>query len=280
MENRNWVVAFMTTCIYHKECLDGFGAAWAAQSVLPQGRKFIEAQYNDKPPALKGEEVYILDFSYPRDVLISIAEEADFVTILDHHKTSANSLVDLPPNVSTVFDQEKSGAELAWEYFHPEEEMPVALRAVADRDIRAGKVPDSTEICAALWSYPRNFTLWNSLMHPAYLPQLVAEGKSIIRANSALMSEMLKVLTKEIKYANLEVAVINVPHAVANGISDRMTPYYDFIVIWSDERAGRRLSFRSKHVNVRELAEFYGGGGHDKAAGAVIRAGQAPEFGL
>ena len=47
-----------------------------------------------------GKDVVLVDFSYKRPVLMEMAEKANNILILDHHKTSAEDLVDLPANVT------------------------------------------------------------------------------------------------------------------------------------------------------------------------------------
>jgi len=56
--------------IYHANCMDGVAAAWVAMNALVEPAEFIAAQYGQEPPDVLSKDVYILDFSYKRDVLI------------------------------------------------------------------------------------------------------------------------------------------------------------------------------------------------------------------
>src|SRR6187549_3257027 len=54
--------------LYHAECADGFGAAWALWRRFPQAR-FLAVKHGVPPPdGLKGERVVIVDFSYAREL--------------------------------------------------------------------------------------------------------------------------------------------------------------------------------------------------------------------
>lgn len=107
-------------CIYHGNCADGFGAAVAVRMALgADSVDFHPGVYQTPPPDVTGRDVIIVDFSYKRDVMIEMAEQAKSILILDHHKSAEADLKDLPANVSAHFDMTRSGAVMAWQHFHP-----------------------------------------------------------------------------------------------------------------------------------------------------------------
>src|ERR1051325_5767980 len=70
--------------LYHAECMDGFGAAWAIWKRHPRAT-FVAVKHGTPPPGgLAGRHVVIADFSYARPVLESIAAEAASLQVLDH----------------------------------------------------------------------------------------------------------------------------------------------------------------------------------------------------
>ena len=100
-----------TLVLYHAECADGFGAAWAIWKRFPEVR-FLPVKHGEPHPKdLRGERVVIVDFSYARPVLEEIAKEATSLLVLDHHITAEQALAGLP---FAYFDQNRSGAVLAW----------------------------------------------------------------------------------------------------------------------------------------------------------------------
>lgn len=106
--------------LYHGNCFDGIASAWAAWKKFGDNAKYVPVTYpNDKLPVLlldtDIEAVYIVDFSFKRDLLLALKERVNKLVVLDHHKTAEADLKRLD---FCIFDMEKSGARLTWEYFH------------------------------------------------------------------------------------------------------------------------------------------------------------------
>jgi len=96
--------------LYHAECSDGFGAAWAIWKKFPNTR-FVPVKHGTPPPSdLRDRRVVIVDFSYARTILDTMASETKELLILDHHITAEKALAGLP---YAYFDQAKSGAVLS-----------------------------------------------------------------------------------------------------------------------------------------------------------------------
>jgi oligoribonuclease NrnB/cAMP/cGMP phosphodiesterase (DHH superfamily) len=114
-----------TLVIYHGNCADGFGAAWAARRYfrsLREPAEYYPGVYQDPPPDCTNKRVYLLDFSYKKKVMEQIIEQAARVTVLDHHKTAEEDLRDLfnSRRIDGEFDLERSGAMITWEWFNHE----------------------------------------------------------------------------------------------------------------------------------------------------------------
>jgi len=56
-------------CIYHGNCLDGFGAAWSVRHALGDHVEFHKGIHQQPPPDVSGRDVVLVDFSYKKDVL-------------------------------------------------------------------------------------------------------------------------------------------------------------------------------------------------------------------
>src|SRR5262245_44398077 len=119
-----------TIVLYHADCADGFGAAWAIWKQFPAAR-FIPVKHGNPPPAgLQDQRVVIVDFSYARETLETIATQTQALLVLDHHITAEKALADLP---YAYFDMKKSGAVLAWEWAH-NQPTPWLLEYIQDKD--------------------------------------------------------------------------------------------------------------------------------------------------
>jgi oligoribonuclease NrnB/cAMP/cGMP phosphodiesterase (DHH superfamily) len=81
--------------------------------------------------------------------------------VLDHHKSAAEKLTGYQCRCGVVhFDMNKSGARLAWEFFHPDKPVPGLIRYVEDRDIWKWEFPESPAFLAALEMEPRSIARW------------------------------------------------------------------------------------------------------------------------
>lgn len=189
--------------IYHKNCADGFSAAWCfyhAQKNMQTNFEFHASNYDDPVPDIEDRIVYLVDFSYKRAVVQEICQKAKEVWLIDHHKTAIEDLLIIGDpnskehryNFNMYVDLNRSGAMLAWDFLNnlhwaeiteepanvpqlkmvgeykpgdPEyNEPPILLEHVQDRDLWRFKLPGTREINAALFSYEYTFDNWDKLM--------------------------------------------------------------------------------------------------------------------
>ncbi len=248
--------------LYHAECADGFGAAWAIWKRFP-GARFLPVKHGEPPPkGLAGLRVVMADFSYPREVLDRLAAEAKSLLILDHHITAEQSLAGLP---YAHFDQTRSGAVLAWEWAH-EQPAPWLLRYIQDKDLWQWALPHSREISAALAAYPFDFSLWDSFDQR----RLEQEGAAILRYESELVGKIAAHAVL-IEFEGYRVPAVQ-SAVLTSQVGERLSADYPFCIIWHDKNGRRYCSFRSREegVDVGSLAASFGGGGHTHAAGFSV----------
>jgi uncharacterized protein len=251
--------------LYHAECSDGFGAAWAIWKRFPDAR-FIPVKHGHPPPAgLMSQRVVIVDFSYARPILETMAAESKELLVLDHHITAQNALSGLP---YTCFDQTKSGAVLAWEWAH-RSEAPWLLRYIQDKDLWNWVLPGSREINAALASYPFEFSVWDQFSQSV----LQQEGQAILRYERELISK----LAAQAVMVEFQNEVIPSVHSaiLTTQIGERLSPDHPFCLIWHDRDGRRFFSMRSREdgTDVGAIAASFGGGGHTHAAGFSVPLG-------
>ena len=254
--------------LYHAKCPDGFASAWAAWKKLGQTAEYIPCQYGDPVPEVSGKDVYIVDYSFPRAVLLEMAEEARHVTLLDHHKTAEADLKDLiHSNLEIRFDMRKSGATLTWNYFHGDE--PCWLVDYAeDRDLWLHKLPDTLEINSYLQSLPHDFNKFSEAFEGgAEKAKLLGEGcLSWVKFYVGMMKQNVRYGTF-LGYHN--VPIVNAPRASISEVVGELSEGFDFAVGWHLRGDGLiEYSMRSRNdSDVSELAKSMGGGGHKNAAG-------------
>jgi oligoribonuclease NrnB/cAMP/cGMP phosphodiesterase (DHH superfamily) len=251
--------------LYHADCSDGFGAAWAIWKKFP-GARFQAVQHGCPPPQdLKDQRVVIVDFSYPRPILERMAEETKDLLVLDHHITAEKALDGLP---YAHFDQAKSGAVLSWEWAHGTE-PPWLLQHIQDKDLWTWSLPGSREINAALASYPFDFNLWDGFSKTT----LEQVGRAILRYEHELVG---KLAAQAVMVEFQGLVVPSVQSAVLTSqIGERLSPHYPFCLIWHDRDGRRYFSMRSRPdgTDVGAIAASFGGGGHTHAAGFSVPLG-------
>lgn len=250
--------------LYHSKCADGFGAAYAAWTALGDRAVYLPVRHGDPPPELPAEaRVAVVDFSYPRDVLLELSRRCQSLLVLDHHKSASQDLEGLE---FARFNLDKSGARMAWEHFRPEHPLPRLLEYVEDADLWRWRLPHSKEVSTALQSHPMDFGLWGSLS----VEQLASEGQIILRYRDQLIERcMSRVFTCEI--GEHRVPVVN-SCLFQSEIGDLLClrhPEAAFAgVYYVNQKGVQAWSLRSRgDFDVAVVAERFGGGGHRNAAG-------------
>lgn len=260
----------MTLCIYHGNCADGFGAAWAVRKAIPEA-EFFPATYQAPPPDVTGRRVVMVDFSYKRPVLLDMARKAESILILDHHKSAAEDLIDLPVNVVAVFDMERSGAMMTWQHFFPDAPPPRLIEHIQDRDLWRFSLPGTREIQASVFSYPYDFGVWDQLM-TSDVELLRGDGAAIERKHHKDIAELVQVTRRRMVIGGFDVPVANLPYTLSSDAGHLMAQGEPFAACYWDTPDGRVFSLRSSDAgqDVSAVAKTYGGGGHRNAAGFQV----------
>jgi oligoribonuclease NrnB/cAMP/cGMP phosphodiesterase (DHH superfamily) len=255
--------------IYHANCWDGFCAAWVARSKLGEIEGHA-AHYGTEPPDVRGRAVYVLDFSYPRETMLRLWEEAEHLVVLDHHATARDALAGLD---FCTFDMSKSGGRLAWEHFYADAPSPWLVDYTEDRDLWRHALENSEEVNASLRTLPLDFNAWDALLNEGpshYYPpgRLITEGRAIRRAERQIVethvrnASRIAILGHDVPIVNATVLFSEIAGGLAEG--------EPFGVCYFDRKDGKRqwsLRSRDGGVDVSEIAKQFGGGGHKHAAG-------------
>ena len=253
--------------LYHANCDDGFGAAWVAYQHFGEDAIYLPVKYNDPMPYIHaGAKVFILDFSYPRNVLEKLAECCRIV-VLDHHKTSRDDLQDLP---FAHFDMERSGAGMTWDYFYGKLDRPPLISHIEDRDLWRFALPGTKQISSALRSYPMDFAVWQQLAYDT--DRLREEGIAIERYIQRLCENLAQDTHIE-AWPEGTAIVVNAPGQLTSEVADYLLERESesgnrFIAAYKDMANHRLWSLRSRgDFDVSVVAKTRGGGGHKNAAG-------------
>lgn len=307
--------------IYHDNCADGFGAAFAAWLKLGDEAEYRPMQYGKVPEPqdlrdmVDCRDVYVLDFSLPKAGMDELFASSDRVVWLDHHKTAfemwcgeyhKGAYREGSVGASSWYrlDDNKSGALLAWEYFHPGTETPLLIQHIDDYDRWQFKLDGTKALNKALWSYaPWNFAQWEELNrqlnawddHCGDFPHyLFREGDAILRAHDANVASVVKggargcrvrvphdhdaayALAFAKPYDGREfdgIAANCPPHLTSDVGYELATQSGTFGLCWclSQEGLIANCSLRSNgDYDVSAIAKAFGGGGHRAATGFEV----------
>ena len=280
--------------IYHANCMDGLAAAYICAKALSFGNsiELLPYHYNTKPPVLVGfTDVYLLDFSFPREEMVKLLEEnpRTHFTVIDHHKT-AEPLSDLSRrNFTFFYAPEHSGAMLTWKFFNPRCNTncaPLFIQYVEDRDLWKFVLPCSKalnmyirelnpkidQIEALVMGFEDDDTLKDFALQGVAL--LTKQAEYVLAATLSPSYLLLDGVNFPIPYVKLNKHSSEVLEAL---YQKENTPCSIGWRVWNNCEV--KLEFRSHgDFDVSVLAKQLGGGGHKNAAGTVISRSRAAEL--
>lgn len=284
-----------TVCLYHKDCFDGLGAAWATKLAYPDAA-FIATDYRDPlPDGLDGKRVIVVDFSYPIESMIILTQVAAELIFLDHHPRSKEIVEQLNQIQTTAlgfpicarFEDSRSGAMMAWEFFFGQTDPPALIRHISNRDLWLEQEQQSFEIMEAVALYPMNLDEWDDLFcwrrdrsypenvdaHNARIEPLASLGRTL---RVKMQQDYLRIIDqtqRTIELGGVSVPLINVPRGLGSEAIGYLAQSHPFAAGYYDDATHRIFSLRSKRgsgANVRAIAEQYGGGGLYHASGFTV----------
>jgi hypothetical protein len=260
--------------ITHAQCQDGFGAAWAAYQAFGFDAEYMPAKHGDLPPDVRGRDVIVADFAYPRAELLRMKEQANSLRVLDHHKTAEADLAGLD---FCIFDMNRSGAGLMWDEVTAEYrgERRTLIDYVEDRDLWRFALPQSKAINGFIGSYGLNFGHWDHVAHllETDFDGCVSIGDAILRGVNKYVYAMAE-HAREREIAGYRVLCVNAPYLNCSELVGHLAErnFGSFAAGWFQRSDGKyQYSLRSRGAfDVSEVAKQFGGGGHKNAAGFSV----------
>jgi hypothetical protein len=263
--------------IYHGNCPDGFGGAWAAWKKFGVKAAYLPAKDRKALPCpIKNKEVYLIDYTYEPDLVEKLVKDNVSVTIIDHHATARPALTLVKDFLYAI---DHSGSVLAWKYFHPGKKVPVLLRYVEDRDIWNWKVPDAREMLMLIDLAPFDFEAWSRMEREFEDPRLrtanVKKGTLLFVHYRSLYEKLLP-NAELVTFAGKKVYLLNCPYFFADDLGHVLaTRTHSFAILWSEAGGRIRASLRSvNNVDVAKIAKRYGGGGHKRSSAFSFEVGR------
>lgn len=290
--------------IYHKRCYDGFTGFLIlhnSNTIKKTARIYPDVPNAiHLPPNIQGKNVIIIDVAYKYEVLREIVRRASYVTFIDHHITIRDDVKKIQnefKNITVYYDEKKSGATLTWNFFNSKKKIPLFIKYIEDNDIGKWLMPNVYEFISALFvkfnpsPSISNLKNWNKLYSIKKVKELIKSGKIYMEYKQSLLNEHGKRFSIEkfpsekiysqypeffTKPGQYVVAVYcGTPAPSASDVAKKILKEYkcDFFISWvlNLDRREYVLTFRSKKVDVGNIAKIFNGGGHTLAAAGSIK---------
>jgi uncharacterized protein len=290
--------------IYHGNCPDGFTAAWVFDKFrdprIDGTVEYFAARYGDDPPDCKGKEVWMVDFSYPRDVMIEkVFKPSARTIVMDHHKTAEAALKDIQGELrdkhrlqrdtdKVIFDMHRSGSGILYDELRAAADRKNGIKTPAiggralwlvdyieDRDLWKNALPDTELVSAYLFSLPMTFESWNAVSAMRRVD--VAEGGRAIKRYIDTFGEKVCAMARFEEIDGTKIPTINTPYMNCSDHVGRLSEMYPDAPYAAGyfRRADAQWQFSLRTRNgstfdVSELAKKFGGGGHRAAAGFTV----------
>lgn len=214
--------------LYHGAgCSDGLASSYVAWRKYKDQAEYHALRYGESLPCLPlttDSEIFVLDFSLPLHVLLSLSKQCKFVQVIDHHKSAYDDFIHDAVVLYThyahksyqacirtlmyscktfynhvcktigirppIFDTYKSGAYLTWEYFYPTLPIPDIIRFVSDRDLLRFKYPSTKAAMEGIYfsGLKDSMEYWHSLVNDkSMLDDCIAKGGDILRYRQTII---------------------------------------------------------------------------------------------
>jgi oligoribonuclease NrnB/cAMP/cGMP phosphodiesterase (DHH superfamily) len=271
--------------IYHGQCMDGFCAAWCAWLKFGNEAEYHPVSYlpngeDPQVPDVVGKHVFILDFSYSPETLRAIERCAASVELHDHHASAFEKYEKdraeggkWKDTTVIKFEQEYSGAGLAWFRFGDGGPLPWLVAYVQDRDLWRHALKNTKSINAFIRTLPFDFDAWDKANSEVSQREASAFGEGAL----VYVNKYVKDTAAEAQRVNFmghpDIPLVNAQYSNISEVLNELAQTAKFAVGWFVQADGSiKVSLRSAgNFSVKTLAVQMGGGGHEKASGFVAK---------
>lgn len=267
---------------FHSPCQDGTASAWVAFKYARENNlkyNFVPMSHSvDTKFEYEGKNVTFFDYAPKDELLKEIEIKAKDYYILDHHITNKDRLANC---TKCIFDMDRSGVGLSWDYFYPGVEMPMFLQMIQDRDIWKFTIPETKAFCNGFYTYSGmrktledRFALFDETFESQdKLNQILAIGDILEQQKISKVKKSADYISKKTYiYNGLKVGIVNCDPEIGSDLGNYIVSNYDydFAVCWRYDQVNEEynLSLRSRgDMDVSQICKGFGGGGHKHAGG-------------
>jgi nanoRNase/pAp phosphatase (c-di-AMP/oligoRNAs hydrolase) len=265
--------------IYPEFSADGLGSAWAAWEFFGDGAYYKPYRYNDPLPTFeKGAEVFVLSCGIPLGILYEAAIKAERIVVIEiqsHYEAKYLEQLNakpVPHNVTFIINSSRSACVMTWEFFN-HTKTPLLLEMIQDHNQGRFSIETSSDVVAALNNrLPMDIMEFGGIS----VGELRSEGKALNEQTRRIATSLMKA-RHAVCLGDIVGMAVNAPSAFANDLGLMLSMErgsFGMTYHFNGERNAWLCSLRSdSSVNVGLLAERFGGGGNERAAGFSVKGG-------
>lgn len=278
-------------CIYHIADHDGKGSAAIVKNLFPETELFglnhdMEIPYEE---IRRHDKIIVCDIALPLNFMFELSQTKDF-TWIDHHASVINdyNAAMEQGGHSAIKGLRRVGTAaicLTWEYFHPGEPIPEGVVLIGLNDIFDLRNPDVRPFEYGFQSLGVNRPgdeTWTKMLNGTLdIPAVIEKGQAVLSWIKIRNIRLSHGLTFASEYQGLKCLCSNMPQGYSE-FYDSVPGHenYDFLCnFYMNKNNCWNLSFYTskENIDVSRIAAAFGGGGHQKAAGAS-KLKALPEF--
>jgi oligoribonuclease NrnB/cAMP/cGMP phosphodiesterase (DHH superfamily) len=263
-------------CLHHNDA-DGRASGAIIRRALGKEVELYEMDYGDSLPlelVVVADHIMIVDFSLPKQEMEKLAAYHQF-TWIDHHKSAINEMDGTADSWAGLRDTSEAACVLTWRYFFPDQAVPKAITLIGDRDIWRWAEKDTGAFNEGLYqnfTRPNNDKLWGPLLDddPEVIAELIGSGSRIREARLREIRRATARYSFTVIFEGYRTLVINLRGSGDLGAQIRSMGYemgYCYVDKVSEGQLMTYVTLYSDQIDVSQIAQKFGGGGHAGAAG-------------
>ena len=257
--------------VYHANCADGSGSAYAAWKKFGDKAAYIPHDYNQKEDSvdqlirkLEGKDVIFCDVTLKKFQFLKVQEIANSVIVLDHHPSAYDEIGNLD---CCLFDMKRAGAMITWETLHPQIEPPKFIEYIQDGDLWEFNYKETKWFYSALGEMILSFRDMDKLTNPLFLNDFLTEGKKLREAYELKVQDII-VKAEPVRFMGYDIFMVECERDYASEVGNFLAKKSgSFSICYSDRKDVYKASLRGIDVvNLSHLCTLFNGGGHPNAS--------------
>jgi oligoribonuclease NrnB/cAMP/cGMP phosphodiesterase (DHH superfamily) len=270
----------MQSCLYHRSDLDGH-CSGAICALKFKDIKLHGIEYGDDVPweLIDGFDLIVVDWSFqPWSLFEEVISRANTVTWIDHHKSAIEEYEKSSrqfPNLKVFLNTELAACELAWDYFFPNKDKPLAVRLLGRYDVwdhSDGRVLPFHYRVKVEKTDPDTMQFWHKIFNKTdfTIKDYIYEGEIILKYEKQQNKKSIEAIGCNVVFEGKLWLAANRTGINSKFFDTAYDPDKYFGVIswgWTGKHWRVSLYTTHDHVDCSAICKSYGGGGHKNAAG-------------